>query len=151
MTDRPENVSQYRKWLLKRHGVRVDIALQNYYETVVSRLRNAFLASDLWKQLAAGLAECDDKYLARTGYPLLLTRPAPELRSKPFDSYILKTFRKNVLSNDLWPEPPKQGWVLPGRDFSRVTTWLEPSLWSSIWTDSKPSQTGLLGLRAFSG
>ena len=36
-----------------------------------------------------------------------------ELNVKTFDSFLNKTFRKNVIENDKWPEAPNGGWVTP--------------------------------------
>ena len=35
------------------------------------------------------------------------------LLTKSFDSFLVKTFRTNVLDNKRWPEAPKSGWLLP--------------------------------------
>jgi ppGpp synthetase/RelA/SpoT-type nucleotidyltranferase len=44
----------------------------------------------------------------------------PELKTKPFDSFLNKTFRKNVVNNIKWPEPPDGGWILPNNWFQHI-------------------------------
>jgi hypothetical protein len=44
----------------------------------------------------------------------------PELALKDYKSVLLKSFRKNVLNNDRWPEAPVDGWVLPDTWFGQI-------------------------------
>jgi ppGpp synthetase/RelA/SpoT-type nucleotidyltranferase len=44
----------------------------------------------------------------------------PEVLLKPFGSFFLKTFRKNVVLNDSWPDAPDSGWLLPTKWFEQV-------------------------------
>jgi ppGpp synthetase/RelA/SpoT-type nucleotidyltranferase len=44
----------------------------------------------------------------------------PQLFRKDYDSFLEKTFRKNILENDQFPEEPKGGWITPYNWFSKV-------------------------------
>lgn len=66
------------------------------------------------------IADYDQEYRLTTGYPLFTSKYIPELFIKPFDSFLLKTFRKNVLENNSWPDEPEGGWILPENWFSRI-------------------------------
>ena len=43
-----------------------------------------------------------------------------KLVSKNFDSFLLKTFRRNILENDGYPKPPRGGWYLPDNWLEKV-------------------------------
>jgi len=60
------------------------------------------------------------KYYLKTGYYLFLNDELPEIIIKPFDSFFLKTFRKNILNNNNWPESPHNEWILPTNWFSQI-------------------------------
>jgi hypothetical protein len=42
------------------------------------------------------------------------------LHIKPWNSFFLKTYRKNVIENKLWPAAPQEGWILPNTWFSKI-------------------------------
>jgi len=44
----------------------------------------------------------------------------PEIQIKKIESFIEKTYRKNVINNDKWPEAPEDGWVEPENWYSRI-------------------------------
>ena len=61
----------------------------------------------------------NDKYLLATSYPLFSgSISPPELQLKEFDSFLLKTFRNNVVRNSAWPDAPEGGWMIPPAWFS---------------------------------
>lgn len=100
----------------------VDISARSrtYYEAVVSKAATDFRTAKFWQTLKSELEEINQQYFMRTNYYLFVEAIMPEPCTKPFDSFLLKTFRQNVLGNDKWPEPPDGGWLLPENWFSRV-------------------------------
>lgn len=111
--DRPE-YSDYPAWLRAAHGVALDQRLKNRYEAIAGTIRTSFAASPFWMRLPSELREFDAEYQVETGYALLYTAQMPELLVKPFSSYVEKTYRKNILQNPAWPDPPPPtGWLLP--------------------------------------
>jgi hypothetical protein len=44
----------------------------------------------------------------------------PNIYIKPFDSFLLKTYRKNILDNKNWPQEPQGGWTLPANWYSKI-------------------------------
>jgi len=116
----PENIDDYKKWLKKEHGIESLDRTRTYYESVTSKTKKDFEKSDFWVQLTENLKEYDDEYLVKTGYPLLRPKSKPELYIKPFDSFLLKTFRKNFLENKNRPNEPEGGWILPSNWYSRI-------------------------------
>jgi hypothetical protein len=106
----------YPAWLRDSHGVSIDPRLKNRYETTARAIRTAFGESSFWSRLPAHLRESEAAYRVDTGYPLLDPSQVPVLVIKPFDSFVLKTYRKNVTENVAWPDPPPAtGWLLPPR------------------------------------
>jgi hypothetical protein len=78
-------------------------------------------ASGFWTAFTSRLRDNHDAYELDTGYPLLLpTSLTPELVIRPYDSFLLKTYRKNVSENRSWPNPPGGGWVLPSNWYGRI-------------------------------
>jgi hypothetical protein len=109
------------QWLDSEHGVTVGTALKTRYETIVAKVKNDFLEAAFWHRVVASLDELDGDYRLRAAnYPLFLTDGEPKVHVKSFDSFLLKTFRRNVLENENWPAPPAGGWLVPDAWFSQL-------------------------------
>ncbi len=117
---KPEDIPQYLQWLKIVHDIDIDNRYREYYETVTLKLKNDFVSSDFWTTLLDKTGEYDEEYTLAKGYPLFIPKFQPELLTKEFDSFILKTFRRNILENDNWPNPPYGGWYLPNNWFERI-------------------------------
>ncbi len=120
MERKPENISQYKRWLRKIHKTTIDERYQTYYESVASKVKQDLEASEFWIQLRNNIASYDQEYQLKFGYPLFTPGFEPEILTKSFESFLLKTFRKNILENTLWPSEPKNGWLLPSNWFSQI-------------------------------
>ena len=118
--EKPKNIDEYKKWLIEEHGTEITHRIETYYESVTNRIKSDFEKSDLWIQISENLREYDDKYLTKTGYHLLILGFKQELHIKPFNSFLLKTFRKNILNNKNWPNEPVGGWILPNNWYSKI-------------------------------
>jgi len=117
--NKPKDVDQYKCWLQEEHGVQpVEISC-TYYESVTAKAKNAFETSPFWTAFTAGLKEFNDEYYLATGYQLFVTME-PRLYVKSHDSFLLKTYRKNVIENAQWPSYPEGGWLLPENWYSRI-------------------------------
>lgn len=92
--------------------------LEAYYESVLRKLREDFLHSSFWTSLKSQEAALAQKYEVDTGYHLFAQEAPKTILTKPFSSVLDKTFRKNVVSNANWPNPPQNGWVTPDDPFS---------------------------------
>ena len=120
-TAKPTTLKEYRKWLAEKHGVRRLRRQQTYYESVQSKVLTDFEQSASWSQLGQRLKDINSEYYSLSDYQLFAERAElPPLHAKPFDSFLLKTFRKNVLENEDWPSPPGDNWILPDNWFSRI-------------------------------
>lgn len=91
-----------------------------YYQTVVQTVAEKFKKSDFWSVLISTYKEIDGSYQLQTGYPLWASPVIPEIQNKSYDSFLLKTFRKNFIDNKNWPHAPRKGWILPNNWYSRV-------------------------------
>lgn len=118
---KPASIDQYKEWLREKHDVDISGKTSRYYESVTDKMKRDFENSDLWNSLKSALKELDSEYFSQSNYSLLLNpQEEPELEIKPFNSFLLKTFRKNVLDNKNWPGGPDGGWLLPENWFSSV-------------------------------
>lgn len=117
---KPKDISEYKKWLKEKHEIEISDRTKRYYDSVTNRIKLDFKKSNCWVQLTGGLSEYSGEYLKKTGYPLLVYGFSPKLEIKPFDSFLLKTFRKNILENKRWPDEPEDGWIFPNNWFSRI-------------------------------
>lgn len=121
--DRPEDRTSYLRWLRESFDVDVNERLEARYDAVVNKVKRDFEGAPFWKQIETELKDYDSEYrLQAQNYPLFLASDeAPVLVTKSFDSYLLKTYRRNVAENGAWPDPPKAGWILPDEGFSRLS------------------------------
>jgi len=119
MLKQPKDINEYRRWLDREHGVDLS-RVASHYESVVRKIYDDVQASDAWTALNENLETMNQEYLVKTGYKLLAEESSLALLTKSFDSFLVKTFRKNVLSNGNWPKPPTDGWLLPGDWFTRI-------------------------------
>lgn len=119
---RPVDRESYLRWLKESLGAVVDGRLEARYGAVVNKVKRDFEESPLWTGIGAALVDFDSAYRMRSdGYLLFLAEPErPPLLTKSFDSYVLKTYRRNVLENERWPEPPAGGWIVPDEGFEAV-------------------------------
>jgi hypothetical protein len=117
---KPKNIDEYKKWLKEEHGIKILDRTRTYYESVTSKIKMDFEKSDFWVQLTENLREFDSEYRLKTGYPLLTPVFKPDLYIKPFESFLLKTFRKNILENKNWPKEPEGGWIFPDNWYSMI-------------------------------
>lgn len=118
--EKPTNKSEYIRWLYKEHGAEISERTLNYYQSVTGKIIDTFIKSSFWQILNDNLRELDGRYRLQTGYPLWVSDAPLKLESKSFNSFLLKTFRKNIIENRRWPKQPKDGWILPENWFNKI-------------------------------
>lgn len=116
----PTSIEEYRAWLEKLCGKEIGSRMRNHYESVALKVKHDFEASDFWANVAGELSEFDAKYQLETGFPLLVSIDPPKILTKSYESFLLKTYRRNVIDNEDWPDPPSGGWLQPPDWFSRI-------------------------------
>lgn len=126
--DKPRDLEEYKIWLKQRHDFEISDLHLAHYERVVKEVRRNLSMSQFWSNLGKELNRCESEYYEETQYHLFMPGHSPGERIeppdwlvKPFDSFLLKTFRKNVLDNKQWPDEPHSGWVLPVNWFSKIS------------------------------
>jgi hypothetical protein len=117
----PSSIAEYVQWLQSAHGVTVDDELRTTFARAVERLFQDFGTSDFWLTLHKRVLTANNAYYVRTGHEFLRSSAAPALLTKSFDSFLAKTFRKNVLRNSAFPRPPEGDWLLPPEWITRVS------------------------------
>lgn len=118
--EKPKNIEEYRKWLKTNQKVEISNRTQAHYESVTDKVKLNLGESDFWINLLKNFPNYNAEYEIKTGYPLFIPHLTPKLEIKPFDSFLLKTYRKNIIENKNWPEPPKNGWISPDNWFFRI-------------------------------
>lgn len=103
---------EYHAWLASVHGLTNLDVLKNHYMAVTARVEAGFRNAEFWVNLGNDLSNINDLYKIDKK-ERLLNPVAPTITVKPWDSFLSKTFRKNILTNKNYPSPPDGGWVLP--------------------------------------
>lgn len=125
---KPKDIEEYRKWL-KDFGATKDLSKEKeLYERRCKKVEDFFSTSSFWKVIVNDIQFriFNKKYKASKNYDLFTKEDdIPQIVIKDFDSFLEKTFRKNVLLNSNWkdkgkPRPPKGGWVFPENWFVKV-------------------------------
>lgn len=119
MAKKPETIIEYKKWLKDEHNIGITEQTKNYYNSVANIIKVNFENSPFWSKLTQNLIEFNDQFSLDTQYQLL-DQTEIKLFVKSFDSFLEKTFRKNIVFNENWPKPPNGGWVLEHNWFSRI-------------------------------
>jgi hypothetical protein len=111
----------YAEWLKTDCGHIIDVRATQRYEAATAIIQDAFRRSPFWGSLLQRLPDWDAQYQIDTGYVLFGgPTPAPEINRKPYESFLLKTFRKNVTTNAAWPDHPPDGWLFPPECLPRI-------------------------------
>lgn len=106
---KPNTLDDYNKWALR--NLRWNNTANRYYDTVVSSMKTQFEQGSFWVNFLTNLSKLKQDYREKQGVELLYLGSNPELCTKPYESFVDKTFRKNVLKNENWPDAPNRGWV----------------------------------------
>lgn len=75
--------------------------------------------SSFWTFIKSNYQIFNREYYKETGYELF-DNDNLKLNKKTFNSFLLKTNRKNKLENESWPNEPENGWVLPNNWYSKI-------------------------------
>jgi len=117
---KPQTIDEYIEWLRNYRKVEISELTRDRYNSVANSMRQDFDSSKFWNGLLNSLRGYDHEYQKITGCDLFIPRFEPELKVKPFKSFLEKTYRKNVLDNTAWPEEPGSEWIIPDVWFSQI-------------------------------
>jgi len=113
-------MDEYSNWMKTCLSLSLTNVQKQHYESVVEKARSTFLRSSFWIELNRRLPELNSEFRLIDGYDLLLRNAEPDLDVKSYDSFLLKTFRRNCLDNKAWPTEPTGGWMIPSSWHSRI-------------------------------
>jgi len=111
----PSNEGEYLDWFAEKFGPRGQSALflkreQEFFENAAGRLLADFKKSAFWHRVLSELRDSHAVYDSTYGLLAHSTR-LDNVVHKSWDSIVLKSFRRNVLDNANWPDPPDKGWT----------------------------------------
>ena len=120
LTEKP-SLEGYQAWLRRRFRDNPELqAGKAYHDEVVARLLAQVEGSRFWKKALERIPETAAEYLVATDYDLMAWPHDGKFQTKPWASLLDKTFRKNVLNNEAFPEAPSGGWLLPPTWYARI-------------------------------
>jgi hypothetical protein len=117
---KPKDINAYKKWLSESHNIELNDRVKRYYEAVMAKATSDIEKSPIWESLKSNFNRTNQAYFLKTNYPLFVSNEIPKLMTKPFESVVEKSFRKNVLDNRNWPEAPDKGWVFPDKWYGQI-------------------------------
>jgi hypothetical protein len=117
-SDKPEFGSEYLRWLDETLEVSNLDAQERLYGKVASEIADHFEKSAFWEQVLEKVKDVDVQYKLKNKHYLINGSDAIKIKIKPWQSFLLKTYRKNILNNSNWPASPEEGWCTP-------ETWFE--------------------------
>ena len=110
---KPASLSEYGPWLVEVLKCAEADVTRERYDLITAKLLADIQKGPVWTGLLDNFQSWADRYLRDTGYHLFTSPEVPLLRIKPFDSFLLKGLRRNILDNQSWPDPPVGGWLFP--------------------------------------
>ncbi len=127
---KPNIQSYFSSWFFDQFRLELDVQPKNNYESQIQKLKKDFENCELWKELNIKLQkDYNDEYRIKNNEHRLVKKEFfPELCCKPYDSLINKSFRKNIVENESFPEPPKDGWVEPNKWFIQIKDLLRTTI-----------------------
>lgn len=119
----------YEDWLRDSNIADLSDAVRTHYESVSRTMREHLLADPIWRKIRDQLADTSGEYMVANGMPLLPQEGLhPTIETKPYESLVEKSFRKNIVENGSFPDPPEGGWVTPDNWLERITDTLRMSV-----------------------
>lgn len=109
IVEKPSNMDEYLQWEQNKFSFPIDKS--NYFDSAVEMMKEQFEKSTFWNSLGRRIKQKEEIYLRNTGFELLQNNFNPKILKKSYISYLDKSFRKNVLLNDSWPNEPEYGWI----------------------------------------
>lgn len=120
-------IETYPKWFKEQFNIELHSKSANIYEYVIQKLYKDVENSPFWNGLQDNLENYNDEYYLKNGYTLLRVEPL-KVFSKAYASVLNKSFRKNVLNNNSFPDEPLNGWVKPENWFYKIKDLLRTSI-----------------------
>jgi ppGpp synthetase/RelA/SpoT-type nucleotidyltranferase len=113
----------YCQWMKKELDVSLaDDKYELQYLQATGKIQYDIKNSDFWNHLKNDLIDANYQYKKSHKLENLLQNPDsfPTPIIKEYDRFLDKTWRKNVILNPNFPNPPKDGWITPLNWFSQI-------------------------------
>jgi hypothetical protein len=122
--DKPSFPDDYCEWMDRELSFKIDALTRHNYESVANAIQANFNGSPIWQSVSRNLSRIDDEYRLSTNRNLMMSFAMPNLFVKPYESFLSKTYRYNVLKNDRFPNPPRN-------HITKKNEWITPRNWYS--------------------
>jgi hypothetical protein len=120
MPDKP-SFDEYKAWCVEALGINLDDPrFKLFYDLNVGRVLSTAQEHPFFLGADEFLSEACLEYDAAGPFGLLMGKNEIQLVTKPFDSVINKSYRKNIAFNDRYPRAPREGWLVPDNWFSSL-------------------------------
>ena len=120
-------IEKYHYWVKEKFDIDLYSKPKQIYEYVSQKLFREFENTEFWIEFQQNLREYNDEYYLTNEYNLLKVEKIP-LLLKSYDSLVNKTYRKNILLNKNFPDPPEYNWILPENWFTSIKDLLRTSI-----------------------
>lgn len=117
--EKPSNLDEFQIWFKNKFDFNKN-KYDYYYSIATEKMRSNIESTTFWKKLLNELKEANDRYLMDKKVNLLHPSDCPKIYIKPLDSLIIKAYRKNILNNKNFPDPPNNGWITHNNWFQTI-------------------------------
>jgi hypothetical protein len=124
---KPQNLEEFKTWFENKFSYNPH-NYGHYYNAATQLLHKSFINSHFWEFVKKELPNINDTYKIQKGYQLLTKVDPPEIYIKSLDSLLIKAYRKNILNNPQFPDPPIDGWVTPNNWFANINDILRTTI-----------------------
>jgi ppGpp synthetase/RelA/SpoT-type nucleotidyltranferase len=116
----PSTHEEYFVWLKNYLNVEITSETRMIYEWNIRLAYQEAQDHEFFSGLKEFLQEEDNIYLSQRDTNLLMNTGEIRLYKKSYESVVNKSFRQNVILNNRFSGPPKDGWILPDNWFTRM-------------------------------
>lgn len=118
--EKPDYPDEYKNWVKENINLEISKKIETHYDSVVNKILHTFENDKFWTCLNKNLNNINDEYLLTKHCQLFMNLKTPQLLKKPFNSFLLKTYRKNISDNSNWPTEPNGGWICLDNWFKNI-------------------------------
>jgi ppGpp synthetase/RelA/SpoT-type nucleotidyltranferase len=128
--EKPTDINKFKKWYEEKFNciAKIDNIFKTYYENVTRTMKDKVIESGFWESIIPEIKELSSEYLIKTQYEFISNSYEVVLVIKPYESFVEKLFRKNVINNKNWPECPDGDWYLIDGSFNRINDLVRTSI-----------------------
>ena len=125
--ERPKDIEEYIKWFSSNIQEYDSCKSERYYQSVMNSVEKQFISSKFWNELITKWDSFNQEYYTKTGFNLFAEK-LEKVYIKPYQSMLDKTYRKNVVLNQEWPNKPLSNWIYPQEPFENLNDLLRTTI-----------------------